>query len=363
MIAFDVGPIRPRPAGVGTYVQSLARGLDAIGYRDLVYIGRRADGGDLPSGIPAIERSSRLPYPVWVQLQGDRDVRRSKAGFAHFTDGLVPPFRLVPTVVSIMDLTLVREWRAHRVVRYPRIPLVLAAPRLARRVICISQATADDVIRLTATPAKKIDVVHLAPRPTAAPAAPDVVDRIARQHGLAPGGYLMVPATIEPRKNHVRILQAFERLVKDGSIPTDMRLLFAGQVGWRAGPILEAIDASPVRSRIVMPGYLSDDDLIPLMTGAAAIVFVSTSEGFGLPILEGLACGTAVVTSNVSSMPEVAGDAAILADPFDVDAIGRGIVAALSADATSRERGIQHAARFTWNATATATAAVYERLR
>jgi glycosyltransferase involved in cell wall biosynthesis len=160
----------------------------------------------------------------------------------------------------------------------------------------------------------------------------------------------------------VRILRAFEHLVKTGSIPSEMRLLFAGQVGWRSERIIDAIDASPLRSRITMPGYVPDQDLIALITGAAAIVFVSTSEGFGLPILEGLACGTAVVTSNISSMPEVAGDAAILVDPLDVDSIAGGIVESLSADDQSRARGIQHAAHFTWSATATATAAVYEAM-
>jgi glycosyltransferase involved in cell wall biosynthesis len=259
-----------------------------------------------------------------------------------------------------MDLTLVREWEAHRVGRYPRIPLVLAAPRLAQRVIAISRATADDVMRLTRTPARKIDVVPLAPRPSARPVAAELVAHVTAKHGLAPGGYLMVPATIEPRKNHARILEAFESLVKDGSLSTDMRLLFAGQVGWRAASILDRIEESPVRPRVVMPGYVPDDELIALYTGAAAIVFVSTSEGFGMPILEGLACGTPVVTSNLSAMPEVAGDAAILADPFDVASIARAMLEALSADAAIRAHGRAHAARFTWAATAKATATVYE---
>jgi glycosyltransferase involved in cell wall biosynthesis len=262
-------------------------------------------------------------------------VAESGADAAHFTDGLVPLRRSRPTVVSILDLSLVRQWRSHRVVRYARIPFVLVAPRLATRVIAISQATADEVIRLTGTAARRIDVIPLAPRASARPIADDAVAAVLAGLGLARGGFLLVPGTLEPRKNHVRVINAFEDLARRAAIPSDMQLVLAGQRGWRADRTLATLAASPV----------------------------STYEGFGLPVLEAMACGATVVTSTVSSLPEVAGDAGILVDPYDPSAIADGIVSALGAGAVSRRRSIERAARFTWAATAAATAAVYDRLR
>ena len=183
-----------------------------------------------------------------------------------------------------------------------------------------------------------------------------------RRLGLARGGFLLVPGTLEPRKNHVRVIKAFEELARRAAIPSDMLLVLAGGSGWRADRTLEALAASPVRERIRLVGYVPEDDLAALMTSAAAVVYASTYEGFGLPVLEAMACGATVVTSTVSSLPEVAGDAGILVDPYDPAAIAGGIVSALGAGASSRLRSIEHAARFTWAATAAATGRVYDSL-
>jgi glycosyltransferase involved in cell wall biosynthesis len=297
-----------------------------------------------------------------VELRGAKSVVESGAGVAHFTDGLVPLRSPRPVVVTVLDLSLVRQWRSHRVVRYARIPLVLLAPRLATRVIAISRATADEVIRLTGTAARRIDVIPLAPRASARPMDDDTVATVLGGLRLARGGFLLVPGTLEPRKNHVRVIKAFEDLARRAAIPSDMLLVLAGQSGWRAERTLEALAASPVRERIRLVGYVPEDDLAALMTGAAAVVYASTYEGFGLPVLEAMACGAIVVTSAVSSMPEVAGDAAILVDPYDPSAIAGGIVSALGAGASSRRRSIEHAVRFTWAATAAGTAAVYDSM-
>jgi glycosyltransferase involved in cell wall biosynthesis len=361
-VAFDVGPLKPNPAGVGIYVRSLARGLDKVGRTDLIYLGLRPDAAGLPTSVPSIERSSRVPYSMWVELIASWALRSSGASLAHFTDGLVPIIRRQATIVTVLDLSLVRHWRSHRVVRYARIPLVLAAPRLADRVIAISQATADEVVRLSGTPARKIEVIPLAPRASARPAPDAVVQAVASRYGLARGAYLLVPGTIEPRKNHLRVLAAFEDLVRRRVIPLETQLVLAGQAGWKAERTLAAFQASDVTKRIKVLGYVPEDELAALMTGAAAVAYASTYEGFGLPVLEAMACGAAVVTSNVSSMPEVAGDAAVLVDPFDPASIAAGIESALSGSAPSRDASIARAARFTWAETAKRTAAIYDLL-
>ena len=361
-VGLDVGPLKRNPAGVGVYVRSLAQGLDAIGRRDIVYLGVRPDAEGLPARVAALSRSPRFPYPLWVQLLAPRDVARSHAGTVHFTDGLVPLIRSRPTLVTVLDLSLVRHWRSHRWIRYARIPLVVAAPRLADRVIAISRATADEIIRLTGTPARKIEVIHLAPRAGLGPADTSEIAAMRSRLGLTGHGYLLAPGTIEPRKNHRRVIAAFELLVARSAIPSDLLLVLAGSPGWGSSPAMRAIAESPARDRIRVLGYVTEADLAALMTGAAAVVYASTYEGFGLPIIEAMACGAPVVTSAVSSMPEVAGDAGILVDPFDPASIAAGIATALHADDAVRARAREQAGRFTWTATAAATAAQYDAL-
>ena len=361
-ISLDIGPLKRNPAGVGMYVRSWAQGLDAIGRRDIVYIGVRPDAEGLPAGVASLSRDPRFPYPFWIQLLAPRDVARSRGGVVHFTDGLVPLIRGRPTLVTVLDLSLVRHWRTHRWIRYARIPLVLAAPRLADRVIAISRATADEIIRLTGTPARKIDVIPLAPRTDLGPADPGEIAGMRLRLGLAGHDYLLVPGTMEPRKNHRRVIAAFERLATGSAIPSDLLLVLGGSRGWASSPTMRAIAESPARGRIRVLGYVPEADLAALMTGAAAVVYASTYEGFGLPIIEAMACGAPVVTSAVSSMPEVAGDAGILVDPFDPSSIAAGIVTALHADDAVRALARKQASRFSWAATAAATAAQYDAL-
>jgi glycosyltransferase involved in cell wall biosynthesis len=360
-VALDVGPLRRNPAGVGVYVRSLAQALAQIGREDIVYIGRRSDAEGLPDGVRSLDRRD-MPYPLWVELLGGRDAARAASDVHHFTDGLVPLIRRRPTIVSVMDLSLVRDWRSHRTVRYARIPLVLAAPRLADRVIAISRATADEIMRLTHVSARRIHVIPLAARASARPLPDADVEGALRNYGVSRGGYLLIPGTIEPRKNHIRILRAFEQLIERKAIPVDMDLVVAGGLGWRSNRAVAALRSTARRNRVRLLGYVPEDDLAALMTGAAAVVYASTYEGFGLPVLEAMACGAVVVTSNVSSMPEVAGDAAILVDPFEPSSIASGIQNALIAGAAERRRSVERAATFSWARTATETAAIYDTL-
>jgi alpha-1,3-rhamnosyl/mannosyltransferase len=358
-VGFDVGPLKPRPAGVGVYVRSLALALAELPDVNLMLFGRRPDAIGLPE-TPFGGRSARVPYPVWVELAAPYSIPRD-AEVVHFTDGLVPIVRRRPTVVTVLDLSPVRHWRSHRVARYPRIPLVLAAPRLATRVVVPSQATADEVIQLTKTSARRIDVVPLAPvgpdRTSRSTDSPEVLAR----HGLASRAYLLALGTIEPRKNHVRVVQAFERVIASGALPSDVLLAIAGQPGWRSEAALRAIAESPASSRIRLLGYVPDADVPALLREAAAVVYASTYEGFGLPVLEAMAEGASVVTSNVSSMPEAAGDAGVLVDPFDVASIANGIEEAVRSADSMRDRARAHAATFTWANTAEGTLDAYRR--
>lgn len=172
--------------------------------------------------------------------------------------------------------------------------------------------------------------------------------------------YLLFVGTIEPRKNIVRIVQAFERIAKQHP---RLQLVFAGKLGWYTDEIVAAIKNSPMSERIHSLGFVSDDQKWALLRNCQVLVYPSLYEGFGLPILEGMAAGAPVVTSNLSSMPEAAGDAALLVDPLDVEAIANAIAVLLEADGQQRQilvkRGKQNVERFTWKGTAVATYSAY----
>jgi len=174
--------------------------------------------------------------------------------------------------------------------------------------------------------------------------------------------YVLFVGTLQPRKNLARVLEAFGSVVARG-LPH--RLVLVGQRGWLADPIFAAVQASEpaARERIHLTGYLADDDLPLVYTGADALIFPSLYEGFGLPALEAMACGTPVLTSDTSSLPEVVGEAALTVDPLDTAAIAAGLERLATDEPLRRElrgRGLARAARFTWRRAAERTLAVLE---
>lgn len=355
-IAFDVGPVREQPAGVGVFVSSMAHALAGeLPADDLVLIGKHDTAVDLP-GQARSTRFTGRSYIAWLQLRAVRDVRRLGSDIGHFTDGMSPFVRHGRTVVSIHDLSVVRAWQTHPARRLLRVPFALAAPHLADLVIVPSQATADEVARLSRVSRRKIEIVPYAPRRGMTPADDSAIERVLGQHRLTRNGYILALGTIEPRKNHIRLVEAFEIGARSNAISPDMQLVVAGNAGWHARPILERMTHSSVANRIHRLGYVPAEDLSPLLTGAAAVAYPSLYEGFGLPVIEAMACGAATVTSNISSMPEVAGDAGFLVDPHDPQDIARGLAEAAQASRTHHSStvaaAVARASEFTWERTA-----------
>jgi glycosyltransferase involved in cell wall biosynthesis len=367
IVAFDVGPVRDRPAGVGLYATAMANALEeALPPGALRLIGRRPDAAGLPGAVPASSRSARLPYPAWIGLRSAHDAKLAGADIVHYADGLVPIVRHGRTVLAVHDMSVVRQRRTHSWPRYARIPFALLSPRLADLVIVPSRATADEVMRLCGVPANRVEVIPYAPQHGVMPAEKATIAGVLRPYDLVEGRYILALGTIEPRKNHLRLISAFEALARRGEIDDDIVLAIAGQPGWGHQSVMAAIATSPVSSRIRVPGYVPGDALPALLTGARAVAYVSLSEGFGLPVVEAMACGAPTVTSNCSSMPEVAGEAGFLVDPTDPEDIARGLLEAMSLPESERldvaRRSIGQARHFDWPSTARAVADVYGRL-
>ncbi len=227
--------------------------------------------------------------------------------------------------------------------------------RQADRVIVPSHAVKRDVVRHLGIPENLVTVTHHGCEPRFHPEAdPQSFRDVTVRYDLPPR-YVLTVGTLEPRKNLTTLLQAFARLRRAGEVDPGLRLVLAGARGWLEEPIFRAVRSFGLQEAVCFPGFIEDDDLPDLYRGAELFVFPSLYEGFGLPPLEAMACGVPVVTSNTSSMPEVAGGAAMLVDPLDVDGMAE-VIARVLGDAASRARlrdaGIARARQFSWETAA-----------
>ena len=311
---------------------------------------------------PAVELKT-LPFPrMWTHARLSREMLQ------HPPDRLFVPAHVLPllhpprSVVTIHDLGYLYFPQAHTTSsrlyldRFTRF-----SARRASRVIAVSQATRRDLIRHYNLDPARITVIHHGyDHQRYQPITDLALRQTARQHyGIGPGRFLLYVGTLQPRKNLERLMDAFEALIADPQFD-DLKLVLCGRPGWLSEPIVaRAARLEATRpGRVVLTGYLADDHLPVLLSEASGFVFPSLYEGFGMPVLEAMACGCPVVCSNSSSLPEVAGEAALYHHPLDTaaltDALRRLLTQpALAADL--RQRGLQQASRFSWERCAAQT--------
>lgn len=366
IVGIEYTPAMAEVAGIGRFTRGMVAGLAAVAPELSVRL-LTAVAGPAPQPLPSTFRVHRLPLPpramtlVWHRLRAPIPVEllTGPLDVFHSPSFVLPPLQRAAAVVTIHDLSflVVPECADPRLVRYLR-GAVPAAIRRAQLILADSHATAADLMKHLAIPDTRIRVV------------PGGVDRrfhriddaarltAVRARYRLDGPFILAVGTLEPRKNLLRLIDAIERVRTTHQLPH--RLILAGRVGWLAERILERIAASDAVRHL---DVVADEDLPALMTLADALAMPSLYEGFGLPVLEAMACGCPVVCSNVSSLPEVAGDAAVLVDPHDVDAIADGLVRVLT-DPTLRRRlqtaGPIQAARFSWEQTGRLLLAAYQ---
>ncbi|MCG8350756.1 MAG: glycosyltransferase family 4 protein [Chloroflexales bacterium] len=237
-----------------------------------------------------------------------------------------------------------------------------AAARRADAVITVSEQSRGDLLRYLRLSEQRVHVIGEGVDPRFRPLSEPVQrEQVLQKYGVRPP-YLLYVGGINPRKNIVRLLEAFARLRP--SYPA-LTLVIGGKRQWRTAEIAAAVKRDDIASELHFTGYVADADLPALYSGAEAFVFPSLHEGFGLPPLEAMACGTPVITSNVSALPEVVGAAALTVDPCDVGALTTAMVRVLDDQAlrmTLIRRGIDRAAKFTWRQAALQTLELYQML-
>lgn len=359
--------LRARRTGTERYSLEIIRHLLALpAAQDLawrLYSDEAAPVGHLlsPGGAADVELRVLPACRQWTHRALAAEVVRRPPDVlfvpAHVIPFVLPPARLPPSVVTVHDLGYHVFPAAHP--RGQRLYLELStrwSTWAAARVIAVSQATALDLARRYGVPPGRMRVIH------EAGVAPEVVTAahmaaVLAKHGLT-RPYALFVGTLQPRKNVVRLARAYARLVQCG-VPWD--LVLVGAPGWLSEPLLAELDQLGLGERLHRLGYVPDEDLPALFRSALLFAFPSLYEGFGLPVLEAQSHGVPVVTANNSSLPEVAGDAALLVDPTDVDAIADAMLR-LSQDEVLRQRlvtaGYANVKRFSWEKAARETLAV-----
>jgi glycosyltransferase involved in cell wall biosynthesis len=284
------------------------------------------------------------------------------AGIFHATEHLLMPLRGVPAVMTVHDLIFRRLPEHHKALN--RWYLNWTMPLYCRRadhIIAVSEATRRDLIAAYDLPPEKITVIHEAAAPHFRPQAEAAQVRVRQMYNL-PERYLLYVGTIEPRKNLEWLLRVWTSLYQAGECPP---LVIVGKRGWLSASFFAALEACPARKGVILTGYVPDPDLPAIYSAATAFVFPSLYEGFGLPPLEAMACGTPVVCTRVSSMPEVVGDVALLVDPKE-DLSMRQALRRITSEpelvTEMRTQGLLRAATFSWSRAAEATVTVYQRL-
>ena len=356
-------------SGTGRYTEAL---LDAlIERRDQADVtGLTADALTVlwprdfsrPRQVPGLQVLPRNPRGLARIFAEHWEVRRFRDhhDIVHYPASIGPIFHPgLPTVVTVHDLSFLRhpEWfRKNRAWYYHY--WVARSVQVADHLIADSQATADDLMNLLEVPANRISVAHLGVTPHFRPATGDHIAVVRETYNL-PEHFFLYVGTLEPRKNIASLIRAWSQIA--GEIPQD--LVIAGRRGWKLHSVHRAWSKSSYRDRIHFPGYIPQEHLPALLCAADAFTWPSLFEGFGLPPLEAMACGTPVLTANTSSLPEVVGDAALTVSPHDLHAMAQAL-RRLSRDAGLREAlrfaGHARAAQFTWRNTAKTICEAYQ---
>lgn len=369
-IYYDISAAVHARAGLGRYASSLARALLAEHEGAFTLFYNDTPDVTLPPGLENVPcRVVRAGYKRWrmqvwlgqlLRLRFDRLL--PGAALYHATEHLLMPLHDIPTVLTVHDLIYHLFPRYHKPLNY--MFLNLAMPLFCHRadaIIAVSQSTKRELVRHYRVPADKVTVIYEAADPRFRPPTEKQIAAARARYHL-PTSYLLTLCVIEPRKNHTRFLHAFERLC---TVEPDLYWVIVGGKGWLYEGFFAALERSPVRERVILPGYIDDEHLAAIYGGATAFVFPSLGEGFGLPPLEAMACGAPVVCSNATSLPEVCGDAARYFDPHNEEAMVAALRPVLQDPdlrAAMRAAGLQQAARFSWARAATETWEVYRRL-
>lgn len=353
--------------GTETYAKCLLEELARIGDPDrfIVFVNRESENWPLPDGfervVCPVRAVSRFARYLFEQFRLPGLLSKHRIDLVHSPGYVTPFFPGRPSVVSILDIVYEYPGAFNAAKKQLLKFLVWGSARRADHVITISEASRREIVARLNVPREAVTVSLLAYKPRPAGSASDW-DRLKATLRLN-GGYLLAFSSMSPSKNIPMLLSAYARLREDGS--RREQLVLVGHPPKRGVRLSERVESLGLGESVTFTGYLSDEQLSLLLQHAAAFVFPSLYEGFGIPVLEAMAAGVPVACSRVASLPEVAGEAALFFDPTDLQDMTRALARLLD-DRTLRERlvveGRRNVERFSWAHTARTTLDVYRKV-
>ncbi len=363
LIGFDATPLQiARHSGVGNYTAQLLTALiDQSDAREYVLLANRRLNGETPAGTGG-QVGRRFPNrSAWMQLALPHDLATIRPDVCHFTNSLAPLRAPCPIVITLHDMSLFVHARLHPLKSQLFVrPIIPAVAHRAAAIITVSQHAKREIVMGLQVPPDKVHVIYEAAAPQYRVLADAVeLDRVRQCYGLR-RPFVLYVGTIEPRKNLTRLVTAFAQARRHCP---ELELVLVGQLGWKYSSLFKAIEDLDLKHAVRRLGYVPNEDLPALYNLARALAFPSLYEGFGLPVVEAMACGTPVLTSNGSSLAEIAANASYLIDPLDVDDIVRGLVALVEDDdlhARLRIAGLTRSAQLSWQRAAAETVRVYD---
>lgn len=376
-IAIDYTPAVHQRAGIGRYTRGLVQALtqlDSENRYTLMVLGR-IGAHFIPSGLPANYKlrfapiSDRWATVLWYRLNVPLPVElfSGLADLFHGPSFTLPP-SFAPSLLTVHDLSFLRYPQgAHPALLAWLTKAVPRSLRRARHVLADSESTRIDLIELMQVPSDRITVIGAGVEKRFQPVTdPETLGQVRARYKL-PDRFILSVSTLEPRKNFTGLIAAFSQMAaaSEMSSMADLHLVIAGGKGWLYDDIFAAAETSPLRERIHFTGYVADEHLPALYSLATLFAFPSHYEGFGIPVLESMACGTPVVCANNSSLPEIAGDAALLIEATDTGALADAMHQ-LVIDTSLREgliqRGYEQAGNFRWEEAARRLLDVYSEI-
>jgi glycosyltransferase involved in cell wall biosynthesis len=372
-VGLDGIPLCEIKTGVGHYTFELARSLASIASEDdfelvspspYLTTNSTEPKRTLPSNLRLVHaKVNRLGRRFWSSVGLPLYLHKASLTLFHGTNYDIPLWNRCPTILTIHDLSLLLHPETHEehLVRRAAWKLPLMA-RTATAIITPSAAVRSEVRDLLHIKADKIVAISEAQR-SSFHRVPLLETKPIRQRLGIEDEFILFVGTIEPRKNLLNLLRAFDEILRTTSLRP--QLVIAGKKGWLSNDLFSFWSSAEIKSRVLFTGYLSDNELRALYSSCLTFVYPSLYEGFGLPLLEAMACGAPVITSRTSSIMETVGDVARLISPTDFHDLADAIIHMLQ-DSKERERrstaGIQHALRFSWEKTAKATLDLYREV-
>jgi len=367
-IAIDAHSVGAQLAGNETYAANLIEALAEVDKKNqyTIYVTKRSAVDRFANRWPNVKVKRTLPHTplVRIPITLSAELRRNPVDLLH-VQYTSPPRCPCPVVATIHDLSF--EHLPETFNRRSRAQLRLTVRRTARnaaQILTLSEFSRRDIIDTYKIDPERVSVTPAAAPPNFAPVTDETELRRIRMTYAIERDYILALGSIQPRKNLVRLIKAYSLLSQDRAQTELPLLVLAGKRGWLESETLRAAETSIARKNIRFIGYVPDADLPGLYSGASCFAYPSIFEGFGLPVVEAMQCGTPVIAGDRTSLPEIVGDAGVLVDPFDENTIAAALIRLISdpdGRAELREKSFQRARRFSWTKTARLTLEAYER--